>query len=317
MIKDSHDLLAFLREYICDNQAALSQYIFTANEKHKAIKEFLNEVKSFPEGADTEVNEKYRENLSKLIIELDEHLLVNFGKIFEKTYGYIIRYFQSRSALPPRATIKVIDSNKIATLLKMPEFFIENTYIDIAENSAFRAIAEDQKYYLCNDIPTGIVQKLYKNKRIDLDKASNFVKRKREEENALSERFKGRSRDIYDLDWAACWKPVRLIDSNREIQPPAETCYKATLVVPMSLQTSKITKDFKTQFKISESKKRAIFGFLCFDHVLTDFFNESDVDFAYILADMLSLYLIYYLMHTQYSSVYYEAKLLVAIQDFF
>jgi hypothetical protein len=86
------------------------------------------------------------------------------------------------------------------------------------------------------------------------------------------------------------------------------TCYKSTMVIPMSLIKSRLDDRFVHNFISSNEVENILFGFLCFDHCNTNFFHDNiDYLFGYILADSLSLYLILQLSCTEYSSTYKQA----------
>lgn len=295
MTKPPVNILALMQRYICDNQIALTQYMFTANERHKAIKEFLtteNQSRSSHSIIDNE-----REILKHLIIQLDEHLFLRLAEIFEKSYEYIDVFFKDRSSQKARMTLKIIEAGKLVTLLKIPEIFLEHEGAGMSDNTAFADIATGDAHFICNDIPHAIKSNDYKNNRIDIEKAKKYKSPKS-------------NNDSPDPEWANCWHPVIRLDGHRRIAAPPETCYKSTVVVPMSLPTKDLSQKFKNRFNLSSSNaERAIFGFLCLDHTSVGFFKDPvDIHFAYIISDMLSLYLIHQLMCTQYSSVYLEAR---------
>ena len=54
---------------------------------------------------------------------------------------------------------------------------------------------------------------------------------------------------------------------------------------------------------------RAIFGYLCFDHVDVGFFKDEDIELGYIFADILSLYFIARATYTDFSDTYKNAIL--------
>jgi hypothetical protein len=296
-------LLELMRNYICDTQTALLQYIFLANNKHKAVKEFLEELES---GAIKGSYEQACKDLAYLLTDLDEHLLIKFGEVFDSTYEYSLKYFEGRSLLPPRMTLKVVLAlDKLVTLFKIPETYVYETDVGLAENTAFDRIADGERQYFCNDIPKSIRNGSYFNTRIDLDKAKEFAMKDVD--------LHIEDDDTYDKAWSEAWKRIRLVGSDKTIKPPPETCYKSTVVLPVSLETEKLASEFINKFRISNESERALFGFLCLDHPTTDFFNEgTDTDFISILADILSCYLISQMTYTQFSSIYYKAKLVAS-----
>lgn len=292
-------LLSLMRAYMCDTQTSLSQYVFLANNKHKLVKEFLDAIER---GAVTKSHAQIISFLSNLLSDLDEHLLIKFGEVFDSTYECSLKYFENRSISPPRMTLKVIlQADKLVTLFKLPETYVYETDVGISENTAFDCIANGADQYICNNIPKAVVDGSYRNPRINTDRAKELI--------AKIEYNK--SDDEYDSTWAKAWKCIQLAESNETIDSPAETCYKSTVVLPISLATEKLAPEFTARFKISNESERALFGFLCLDHPTINFFKEDvDANFVSIIADMLSLYLINQLIYTQFSSVYYKAQLI-------
>lgn len=303
MTSPTQEVLALLHGFICDHQVSLSQYIFTANERHKAIKEFLTDFRKGSVFPIRPPSTEEMEALAQLIIELDEHLFLKLIYVFDETYKYVAKYFESRSPFPVRLTLKIVESEKLVTLLKAPESFLDHQAGSLSDNTGFDHIAKGAPHFICNDIPLEIKTGKYKNNRIDTNKAITFNPKKEGGESIVG----------YDLDWSACWNPVIPLGEESEISSPPETCYKSTVIVPLSLPIARLSQKFKERFKLTEPSERALFGFLCLDHVSPYFFKElEDVHFAYIIADMLSLYIIQQLQCTEYSSIYYEAKYLIA-----
>ncbi|MEL7071297.1 MAG: hypothetical protein AAGN15_21985 [Cyanobacteria bacterium J06581_3] len=247
------------------------------------------------------------QELEEAIADLEQYAYSQFDEMFGDSFSYMSDYFISDSAYKPRACIKVITEEGVAPLVRRPEpfAFIEGLSAAPSENSAFDDImGEPITHYMCNDIPKQLSLGHYKNNRVDMDLFREMLKQYPEGH-------------MPDEDWKKCWKKVHLIVENREevlppLEPPIEMCYRSTLVVPMSLVTKELSEDFIDQFEISADAGTAVFGFLCFDHPEAGFFEAEDIDFGYVLADLLSLYIIQQLMYTDYSSVYRTAQLAVA-----
>lgn len=113
------------------------------------------------------------------------------------------------------------------------------------------------------------------------------------------------SSNLKDDEWRRNWNPLPSLTGHPE-RPPIELCYKSTLVIPISVVTRELPKDFSKNFNISGD--RIAFGFLCLDHENVDFFKDRDIDTGYIFADLISLYLVDWLKCNVYSSVYTEAR---------
>ena len=95
-----------------------------------------------------------------------------------------------------------------------------------------------------------------------------------------------------DEDWKKCW-----IDSNNQFCQD-NSFYRSTLVVPITLVNNKgISREFLRHIELplpteQDDKRRAIYGFLCFDSIYPGFFDEADVHVGYFFADIFSFYLV-------------------------
>jgi len=57
--------------------------------------------------------------------------------------------------------------------------------------------------------------------------------------------------------------------------------------------------------KEAKEDARTIFGYLCFDHVEENYFNDDiDIDVGYIFADIISLYMVTRSIYTELSTTY-------------
>ncbi|MCD4754916.1 MAG: hypothetical protein K8R75_03825 [Deltaproteobacteria bacterium] len=72
----------------------------------------------------------------------------------------------------------------------------------------------------------------------------------------------------------------------------------------MTLWNNDLTDEFKKLINL-ENVERTIFGFLCFDHVETDYFDEeTDVLLGYVFADLISLYIFSRLVYVEISKTF-------------
>jgi hypothetical protein len=256
-----------------------------AYEKHKTMKDCL---RSRNENTDTE-------KLHLCFKDFIDHLNDNLGEAFSITVKYLYEYYEHRSSqCKPRFAVKTIFNERVFDLFRdrgqitWPPFPVE-------KNTAFASILENGTYFLCNDIPTSTKQDSYHNMRLNRDCASHYKP---------SRRFKifphGPCRDP---NWEKCW------DTEKKERPVPETCYKSTLVIPIALINTSTTAEFRQAFNIGASTERSVFGFLCFDHVNTDFFNQgTDIDIGYVFADMLSLYIITRMILMSHSITFKEVE---------
>jgi hypothetical protein len=313
----AHNVLKLIKSYICENQQKLSQYNFLVNEKHKALKEALNalsgEESLVGHGDVSQVGsdkiETEKRNLVSSLLDLENYLTGSFEKECVHTFEHAIKYFQARSDVLPRASVKVIVDQKLAILSRFPDLsYPQASEVSLEENSAFVKIAAGDSFFLSNDIPKCVESKEYFNEKLNIEKVVHY---NQERERMIS--MGGDHEELLDDLWRQCWQEEVHdgLASTRDMQ----ACYRSSLVIPMSLSADSLTKEFSSRFGIDRGSigvdkevKRLVFGFLCFDHQQENFFtDDDDVNFVYIMADILSLYLVQQLIYTQYSSVYAAA----------
>lgn len=277
----------WMRRLVCYNQKQLTEYVFCSYKLHSSMQANLplGERKSNP-------------RLLKVnFVKLEQHLQDKFKGIFVDNYKFLKEYFDDRNQVYPRISIKVIINNTIVTLNREP-----HTYKDFKsrshENSAFDSLTKGQDYYICNNIPRQIRVGKYINNRINIEKARKYKPSNDSDDHKV---------------WIDCWHDV-LNDEGKKVRPPSESCYKSTLVFPMSMNTSNLSQELKEYLRIGNQANnyvgRIVFGFLCLDHPSKDFFDEEiDINIGMIFSDLLCLYLIDQVMFTEYSNSYFQAKL--------
>jgi hypothetical protein len=290
--------LNLLRDLICKNQINLLQYIFLANEKHEELKYILkltnpasnslNDLQDYSAEEIDLIRQKY--------IDLEEHFYKGLTKSANDIFECLYKYFRGRSRAVPRLCIKVLEGGKIKTLFRNTTVNYQDDEEEFLLNSLDTGISEiiekNKKHYLCNDIPTAVINKQYENPRIHKDIAKNYKR------PTFLEKIFGRTKDKSDKKWVECWVGS---DDDENL----ENYYKSTLILPMSFAREQLSEEFLKYFQETaepEIEKSIICGFFCLDHVETFFFDEQpDVSIAYICADILSIYLMYQLVCTQYS----------------
>ena len=289
---DKDSSVPVINECICELQACLAQYYIMSAVKHMKLKEALG-------------NDDAEEIVNRFT-ELEEYLWDSLKEALEISHKYIKKYFNERSKFPPRITIKAPygDSRIVDLYRKDRSPFSE---FEVDENSAFKYIKDTGMYYICNDIPLAVSEEKYKNKRINGQMVRNNYKRP------------GLVKSLYmnvagqpevDAAWESCWDT-----GNAENRPHTESCYKSTLVIPMTLINASLRREFLNYMfdgeeilEKDDEYKKLMFGFLCVDHRHTDYFNhESDVRIGYIIADLLSLFLVTRVMCTTKSRSYQNA----------
>ena len=293
-LKSNSDTVPIVGESICDLQASLAQYIVISSVKHMELKESVQNKKD-----DATILSKAK--------ELDQYLWHSLEGAMDTVQKYLLKYYENRSKYLPRITMKApYQENLIVDLYRKDRSPYESFKVE--ENSAFREIKENGSYYICNNIPRDIKDDKYVNKRID----GRFVRSNYKLPGKLLSIWQSISgKPESDISWENCW------DKDNETRPFSGSCYKSTMVVPMTLINASLSREFinylfgTDEVKNDDKYKKLMFGFLCIDHRHTDYFNyHNDVRVAYIMADILSLFLIVRKMYTQNSRAYGEAKAL-------
>ena len=279
-----------LRDFICYHQGKLIEYLFLAGEHHKELKSLLNN-KGNDVGA---ISEKH----DQLINHLNEY----FGDIVSKSFDEIQKMYSGRNKYAPRICLKVNygeKQKKIVALFRQKRVNYDSD-CKVEENSGFNFIKENGVYYLCQDIPEAARKKEYINPRLILDKVINY--------------FPSPSgNDEIDNNWVACWCGDKSNISTTVTQY-FRNCYKSTLIIPLTLWNNKLVNKFIKKFRM-EDVDRTIFGYLCVDHINTNYFDPiCDVNSGYVFADILSLYLLIRFVYVDQSETYASAAKLLKQQ---
>lgn len=286
------DASLFMRRVICYNQGECIQYNFLAGELHKSVKDSLRE------------SNRNVATLHKLCDRLEYFLNRNLGRISQENFRLLKLYFRGRHNVEPRVCVKGNHERDgkyyIVPIVRDKEVNYWSDY-PLEENSGFLHVKNHGTYFLCNDIPKQIGtvgSDGYRNARIDTDLAREYYKERRLEPAA------SRDQDFqYDEAWIKCWKKT-----SDSLEP--QSCYKSAIIIPMTLWNNNLDPSFLKvmSIKANTDLSRSIFGYLCFDHVQENYFNDGiDVDVGYIFADILSLYVITRSIYTDISQTFSKA----------
>lgn len=275
----------FMKDFICDNQGYLANYNYNGGRHHKEIKKYI---------LNCDID---KDNLKAKIHELDNYLqdgLIEAIKINRKRV--MESFFMLRNSRQlPRLTVKGVQDGNITDIYREKEDYF--TQYSIESNTGHFDILKDGNYYLCNNIPVEAYQGRYRNPRLVNEKVKDYI------DNSNHDHEK----------WVDCWAANR--DENETLsRPNLESCYRSTLIIPMTLLNNEgLTPEFRKHFGIPNyliktNIERAIWGFVCFDHVDVDFFrNPMDIRVGYMVADLISLYLIENLNYRVCSDTYNSA----------
>lgn len=279
-----------IKKIVCYNQGAYAQYSFLASEIHKKLKTELYK------------STKDKKQIEIACNELEEHLYLGIRNACKFNFEFISEYFSLKNnRSKTRVCVKANSGeDNVSDIFRNGR----NTYgamvYPIANNTGFKEVSESGLPFICNNIPEYSANKLYYNPRLKQEKVKIYYKKYGPGNNEP---------DFIDPNWIKCWKP--LVPKKGEIVPPRpDECYKSTLIIPMTFLGNQLESGFKKHFNINRDiPGKAIYGYLCFDNKLYDFFNEDiDINFGIIMADILSLYMVINLTYADYSQTYSYAK---------
>ena len=278
-----------LRKLTCEHQGAIIEHVYWGAELHKELR------LAYDDGDIEKIKLKLN--------EIDNDLPELFQQAWITTVNILNNYFNlcHKNNLLPRMCVKAAttkDNIKYIVDLFREDGGKSNLSYKVEENTGFSSVEEDGRYYYCKNIPDAAYKGEYKNPRLDKKLAKKY-------KNGFLKEIKRRfsHNPSYDLEWAECWNDYSK-DKENEM-----SCYKSTLIIPMTLMNNHQSSKFVKGTMVGVSKDaRSIYGFLCFDHVDINYFTEDDINIGYIVADMLSHYMINELNFTTYSSVYENAK---------
>lgn len=267
--------LLVVSKAVCLNQGNYLQFSFLTAEKHRDLKDFFR--------ADSTNYGK----LAELKQKLSDYVNKGFYENAYENFKLLHAYFLSRSNVAPRICIKgnfrTGNQDEIVTVFRdsMSTYSFNS---EIKQNTGFDQIYKNGVYFIENDIPNAVVNNGYKNPRIDYEKTKKYL-------------IEGGEKAF---KWRDCWT------SSDDI--PDSAHYKSTLIIPMTLWNNKLSKEFKNLINM-ENVERTIFGFLCFDHVDVNYFNEDDdVLIGYIFADIISMYIFTRIVYMESSKTFDDVE---------
>lgn len=275
---------AIFREMTCFHQGRAMQYWCYASWLHRSFKNAINE------GATPDAIEKQR-------VALLDYLQQDLQQVALGTFSIINKYFAQRAAeygkVMPRICLKGFDEDQCLFDLAREKGIQHADPVALNKNSGFAHVVKTGTPFLANDLVTDLVH--YSNPRLIRKKVLALDKRLKD---------KNSSHVIDKQDWIECWENGAKDERS---------CYRSTLIIPLTLKNNiGLLPEFRNAFGggKNDDNSRMIYGALCFDHVSPQFFRHEDIDFGYVAADWLSLYLLTQINYTANSTTFKQ----VAIQ---
>lgn len=306
---------------VCLNQGEYIQYELLAADFHRRIEEFVG--RHFGQGVlllmplnDEQIRHLvddldalHKREIANLCVEFESFLNSAFENAVRQNFQLLREYFLSArgdSSIAPRICIKANhiseeDGTDYIVDVFRDDQSVPRSKFPLSANSGFQKIRANGVFFLCNDTTavnknTGELE--YRNSRIDVQRV---IKYKKPQKNSFP-----------DLEWAQCWKDFSPSNpSHEESLVALRSFYKATLVVPITVTNHYFRDDFRRLLHI-EKMERAIFGYLCFDHVLENYFQPEDIEVGYIFADLMSLYFVTRFEHVTLSKPYQLVRQILA-----
>ncbi len=266
-------ITSLIKGVVCFFQGHYVDYSIVVSSKHKAIRIAIDKGES---------EEKLLEMAREILVYASQQVDIAYREatLFLKEYYDLTG--RNTQDCEVRICIKARRGDEIYDLYRAGDYDKKWSSYPLKENTGFWKIDDSGEYFIENNIPQAVKDERYKNKRIDKNKVSRYTP----PSNFLKRINKFR-KSCDDPRWVECW------DTGKRRVPMKESCYKSTLIVPMTLLNNNLSETCKKKLGFNESYDKHTYGFLCFDHRDIDFFDKKiDVDIGYIVADWLSLYMV-------------------------
>jgi len=290
--------LKLLRDYVCFSEGRLIENFHTMNSRHKEIRKALALRSSDKREAAT------RQAHDRFIRYLNEE----FEFVAKSTFRRLATHFEHRgsSGHMVRICLKgnwTQDGAQVVDILRDGAVGYRGGPTDVHKNAGFHNVATTGTYFLGNNLPDMALKGEYWNPRLSPKKVAQVRSKLRHDQPSGDLRMNHE-------DWVGCWSDnATAIDSS--------SFYRSTLIIPCTVWNNSFSERFLTSIRskvpdMTASFERIILGYLCLDHVETDFFQDPlDVDVGYVMADMLSIFLFMRWLLTKASDTYKEARKLV------
>lgn len=287
------------RDFICYNQGKFIEFSYTASELHKELGRAVDQQSC-------DAIDAVAQSRSALCQFLEDQIALEAAP---ESFKYLHRYFsqRSQSTCPPRFCLKTKNQSGLVVTLARDENVPYPSNFSLKDHSAFDAIEQDGQYVLLEDLAAHVRQG-YRNARLDRRKVEAFLARF---PSSTNEQMSHEEQEA----WMSCWKPATTSAGQVIEMTDPRWCYRSVLIVPVTLRYNKLSPAFYEEInrKMQETLPhgnigRYIFAYLCMDHAEKNFFCEpSDVDVGYMVADVLSLYLIDQMLLVETSGTYSKA----------
>ncbi len=266
-----------IREFICLNQKELIQYEYLVSERHKDLRKYVEDQNNI--------------ELDKLNNLLQNLIDTAYGNLMNILYANVddINNMLKSIGLEEELniTIKTLENGAVLDFFRSHANANLST-TQIESNTGFSEIMKDPKcmHFIRHDLENDFINGEYNNPRLDA---------------SLREKFKEGN-----ISWEDCWTSVE--GSEEKFH------YRSTLIIPMSIRVNEnddeqFIKKFSQNITHTDGV-RTVWGFLCFDSTEKNVFKEMEYELkhiGYIVADILSLYLMFFYNHIAGSATFNDA----------
>jgi hypothetical protein len=268
-ISRSFDFAGRIARY---NQGAIIDYIFSLAERHKTLRLSLD---------DGDIENKRNELLKSMNI--------GFFKSVSHNFEFLHEHFTNRSSISPHISIRgnwrTQDRNRIITIFRDRKIS-GDTEFDMERSTAISYCASTGRPYLCNDIPRAVIESNYLSPLFRSIEARTLL---------LSRHFPFR-RQRLQKEWVNLWN---FAENN------PDCAYRSNLTIPIMIERSRLSDETVKKFR-AESADKLIFGYLCFDHHIEDYFDyDLDVPIVKMVADIISIFSFQRLRFTDFSTTFH------------
>jgi hypothetical protein len=271
-------LTAFLQRAFAYNRDAHLQFSYLAGRKHKAVREALS------------VRHPDSKQVERAFVTFLEFLNKRFYEATAKNFELLHTYYSTKRGVPPRVCLKGIfrvdASETVVSIFRDHEVdYQKDSDTAIEKNTGFYHIKREGSYFLENNIPRAVLGGRYLNPRLRTD--------------LIRSKFHS-GEDLAQLtsSWDQYW--VGFTEQRRN----DASFYMSTLIVPLTLSAEDLTDEFKKAVPLGDID-RTVFGFLCFDHRDSGYFDEStDVSVGQVFAGFLCHFVFTRLIYTDMSSTF-------------
>lgn len=293
------------KAFVCEMQGWLATFMVNGSERHNQLR---LAVEAFQRSTSPQTQQvaDLEAAMDAMTTFVDHHLACACQKVFTALDQHFAPRYRG-NLYKPRFCVKLRERDGIYTLARNGgEVEKQEIRFEAARNgnSGFEFVAKEGKPFFENNLPVRAKAGVYKNPRLDVGKVARYSA-------SLWDRCRSYfvAGPIDDVRWMECWT-----NGGGQQLPPALSCYKSTVIVPMTLLHHQVDHEFIHAFgtksdKLPADSSKYNFGFLCADCHHTEFFEEHDKVCLFVHADLFCLFLIQAYSYREHSPTFAAAEI--------